>query len=130
VAHLDRDVALVPGAFCLMTQRARQSMFGISIPGMGIVDGQAIVPIVSISIETVHYDSAGGEVKRDGPAVNVGFDLRSRLNNEELRHLSEDDVLFAVPIALAPNESITLDFDRGAYFFLEFSLDDLLGKLK
>jgi hypothetical protein len=130
MARFDFDVKLVAGGHCSITDRARQSIFGRAIPGVGVIDGRTIIPVFNLAIESIYYDENGEEESRSGPSVEVGFDTRDNLTEEELSNLSPDGVLFAMPIALTETEKITLDYKLGKYFFVEFSIDDLIGETK
>ncbi len=114
---LNPRIAYVSPANITITERVKECL---RLEGTLLPNGLKAHELTPVFILTSDADSS--VIK-----LELGFSERAKLSEEEKTNISEDGIIFQLPISLEDGQILVIDYDDGEFFFTNqnlFSVED------
>jgi hypothetical protein len=117
--RVNPNVVFLEPAKVRLSARAR-SHISKSLKGLEI----DLIPVLTLS-QSTRIESAVGELLDSfGPSLDLGYFHKRDLSKDDLRHVSQDGILFQIPLELDAEEKLTIDFDQ-IFLLVGANLNDM-----
>lgn len=77
--------------------------------------GADLVPVLTLSQSTLIERADGTKLGSVGPSIDLGFFKLSELSKEHALLMSQDSILFQLPLELSSEEKLEIDFESEFY---------------